>query len=132
MDRKTTQNDSHSVNSLLKDYFLNDNNVLFALVFGSYASGKQKKRSDIDVAVYFHKPPRGLDLLNLINTLSNICKADIDLVVLNTASAFLRHQVMKYGIALLIKDQDIYRHFREDVISRYDEYKFISGMAVYD
>ena len=132
MDRKKTQNDSHGIINVLKEYFLNDENVLFAFVFGSYVSGKQKKRSDIDVAVYFHKPPRGLNLFNLINTLSDICKADIDLVVLNTASAFLRHQVMKYGVALVIKDQDVYRHFREDVISGYDEYKFISGMAVYD
>ena len=132
MDRKTTQNYSDRMISVLKEYLLHDDNVLFAFIFGSYAVGKQKKRSDIDVAIYFHNPPQGLDLFSLINTLSDICKADIDLVVLNTASAFLRHQVMKYGVALVIKDQDVYRHFREDVISGYDEYKFISGMAVYD
>lgn len=124
--------DSGRIISDLKEYLSKDDNVLFALVFGSYAAGKQKKRSDIDVAVYFHNPPCGLDLFSLINSLSDICAADIDLTVLNTASPFLRHQVMKYGVALAIKDRHIYRKFREDVIAGYDEYKFISGMAVYD
>lgn len=129
----TTQHaDSARIINDLKEYLSKDDNVLFAFLFGSYATGKQKKRSDIDVAVYFNNPPCGLDLFSLINTLSDICAADIDLIVLNTASPFLRHQVMKYGVALAIKDQHIYRLFRECVISGYDEYKFISGMTVYD
>ena len=124
--------DSGRIISDLKEYMSKDDNVLFAFLFGSYAAGKQKKRSDIDVAVYFNNAPCGLDLFSLINTLSDMCAADIDLIVLNTASPFLRHQVMKYGVALTIKDQHIYRQFRECVISGYDEYKFISGMMVYD
>jgi len=126
------RSDSGRIISDLKEYLSTDDNVLFAFLFGSHAGGKQKKRSDIDVAVYFNNPPGGLDLFSLINTLSDMCVADIDLIVLNSASPFLRHQVMKYGVALTIKDQHIYRQFRECVISGYDEYKFISGMMVYD
>ena len=126
------RSDSGRIISDLKEYLSTDDNVLFAFLFGSYAAGKQKKRSDIDVAIYFNNAPCGLDLFSLINTLSDMCAADIDLIVLNTASPFLRHQVMKYGVALTIKDQHIYRQFRECVISGYDEYKFISGMMVYD
>jgi hypothetical protein len=118
--------------SELKEYLSKDDNVLFSFLFGSYASGKQKKRSDVDVAVYFKNSPCGNDLFGLINKLSDLCGADIDLIVLNTASPLLKHQVMKYGIALAIKDRHIYRKFRESVISAYDEYKFISGIMVYD
>ena len=132
MDMTTPHADLGPIISELKEHLSKDDNILFALLFGSYASGKQKKRSDIDVAVYFNSPPSGLDLFSLINTLSDICAADVDLIVLNTASPFLRHQVMKYGVALVIKERQIYRRFREGVISGYDEYKFISGMAVYD
>lgn len=116
----------------LREFLSRDDNVLFALLFGSYAAGRQKKGSDIDLAVFFESPPAGLDLLGLVNTLSELCSADIDLVVLNGASPFLRHQVMKYGVPLEVKDRILYREFREKVISGYDEYKFISGMAVYD
>lgn len=118
--------------TVLKEHLSKDNNVLFALLFGSYASGRQKKRSDIDVAVYFKSPPSGLDLFCFINSLSDICGSDIDLVVLNTASPFLKHQIMKYGILLEIKDRLSYRQFRERLISEYQEYKYISSMEIYD
>ena len=82
--------------------------------------------------MYFYTVPKGLDLLNLINTLSNLSGREVDLAVLNTASAFLRHQVMKTGIPLIIKDRKIFQRFRERTISDYDEYKFVSGMNIYD
>lgn len=118
--------------SRLKEFFTHDANVSFAFLFGSYSQGRQGKHSDLDIAIYFNSPPDGLNLLYLINTLSNVSGKEVDLVVLNNASAFLRHQVMKYGISLVIKDRVIYRQFREKTISDYDEYKFVSGMSVYD
>lgn len=116
----------------LFDYFNNDSNVNFALIFGSYANSRQTKLSDLDIAIYFDNPPDGLDLLSLINTLSDLAGIEVDLVVLNNASAFLRHQVMKNYAVLTIKDRVNYRRFREKTITDYDEYKFISGMNIYD
>ena len=106
---------------ILSDYFNNDLNVNFALIFGSYANSRQTKRSDLDIAIYFDNPPYGLDLLNLINTLSNLTGIEVDLAVLNNASAFLRHQVMKNYAAITIKDRINYRRFREKTITDYDE-----------
>ncbi|MEW5705469.1 MAG: nucleotidyltransferase domain-containing protein [Actinomycetota bacterium] len=115
----------------LKDYLNNDANVIFALIFGSAVTGKLKKGSDIDVAIYFKHPLEGLDLLNYISKLSDLVGKDVHLVVLNAASAFLRHQIMKHGAVLLIKDQLAYTRFREKTITDYDEYKYISGMGAY-
>jgi hypothetical protein len=39
---------------------------------------------------------------------------------------------MKTGIPLIIKDRKIFQRFRERTISDYDEYKFVSGMNIYD
>lgn len=116
----------------LKNFLKNDPNVVFACIFGSGAIGRRRKDSDIDIGIYFEESPEALDLLNLINTLSELAGNNVDVVVLNRASAFLRHQVMKNRIALSIKDILIYRKFREKTISDYDEYKYISGMNVYD
>ncbi len=116
----------------LRRFLDNEPNVAFALIFGSGTKGKQKKGSDIDIGIYFHQPPEGLDLLNFINMLSNLAGRDIDIVVLNRASAFLRHQVMKNKSVLTIKDRVTYRKFREKAISDYDEYRYVSGMGVYD
>ncbi|MEW6740587.1 MAG: nucleotidyltransferase domain-containing protein [Nitrospirota bacterium] len=116
----------------LKNFLDNDPNVIFALIFGSGATGKQKRGSDIDIGIYFVKPPEGLDLLDLINVLSELTGREVDVVALNNASALLRHQVMKNRVALTIKDMVIYRKFREKTISDYDEYKYVAGMNVYD
>jgi len=116
----------------LKTYFQEDSNVQFALMFGSYVKGGRKRGSDIDVAVYFESPPEGLDLLGYINNLSNILGKEVHLVVLNNASPLLRHQVLKYGIRLIKKDEVLYTRFREKTITDYEEYKNVSGMSIYD
>ena len=116
----------------LKDFLDRDRNVVFALIFGSYAEGRQKKISDIDTGIYFIQPPEGMDLLYLINTLSELAGREVDVVVLNNAPPFLRHQIMKNRVILTIKDMAAYTRFREKTISDYDEYKYISGMNVYD
>lgn len=38
---------------LIKDYFVQRENVSFAFLFGSAARGRIRKESDIDIAVYF-------------------------------------------------------------------------------
>ncbi|BCB95254.1 hypothetical protein JZK55_01760 [Dissulfurispira thermophila] len=52
--RKTIKNNGISK---IKKSLKKDDNVIFALLFGSYATGKQKKDSDIDIAIYFKKKP---------------------------------------------------------------------------
>ncbi len=128
---KNRYNEISDTIARLKEFLESDANVCFAFIFGSYAKGRQKKGSDIDIAIYFKNIPEGIDLLYFINALSDLINKEVDLVVLNNASAFLRHQVMKYGIPLTIKDRITYIRFREQTISDYDEYKFISGMNVY-
>jgi len=118
--------------SALADFLTSDCNVVFAFIFGSYGAGIQKKKSDLDLAIYFKDPPEGMALFELINALSDMCGRDIDLVVMNNASPLLQHQVMKNRHPLIIKDLVLYRLFRERIIAAYDEYKYISGMSVYD
>jgi len=131
MIRVTTKKRTGDFTEKLTEYFLNDTNIVFALYFGSYVHKRRRPR-DLDVAIYFKDPPEGINLLFLINNLSNISDREVDLVVLNNASVFLRHQVMKYGIPAVIKNRDIYRRFREKTIADYDEYKFVSGLNRYD
>lgn len=115
----------------LSRFLFDDPNVLFAVLFGSRARGKEKRGSDLDLAVFFLDPPQGIEMLALINTLSNISGTQIDLVPLNSASPLLRHQVMKYGIKLFVKDELQYRRFREKLMTDFEEYKYVSGMNAY-
>jgi len=117
---------------LVADHLRKDANVDFGLLFGSQESRRQKAGSDLDIAILFKTPPEGMALLHYINTLSELTGAEIDLAVLNRASAFMRHQVFKTGVPLLIKDPVRYRRFREKTISDYQEFKYVSGMQIYD
>ena len=112
---------------LIIDHLKKDANVDFGLLFGSQKTGKQKAGSDLDIAVLFKTPPEGMALLHYINTLSELTGKEIDLSVLNRASAFMRHQVFKTGVPLLIKDPVVYRRFREKTITDYQEFKYVSG-----
>jgi len=116
----------------LKDYLNKNDNVLLAFIFGSFASKKLRKNSDLDIAVFYKIPPTGFEILFEINKLSKIAGTDVHLAILNSASPLLKHQVMKNKINLVVKDEKFFGKFREEVMSQYDEYKYISGMGKYD
>jgi len=81
--------------------------VLSAYVFGSVATGFAHRRSDVDIAVRLdrHMEPNAIfDLrLQLTDTLENILGMPVDVIVLNTASLKMIHQVMKTGRMLYTK-----------------------------
>lgn len=116
----------------IKEELEKNDNVIFALVFGSYSTGRQKKQSDIDIAVYLKKIPDVDTFLKLISKLADVVHKDVDVIILNTASVFMRHQVFKYGIPIVIKNLSKYIRFREKNMDDYEEYNYISGMNLYD
>ena len=76
-------------------------------LFGSVASGRVWRESDVDVAVLFTKdPPRTLSgrHFGLGFDLQEVVGRSVDLVVLNFASADLVHQVLKTGKLLFEGD----------------------------
>lgn len=100
---------------LLKDYFLKRRDVLMVFVFGSFASGRQMRESDFDVAVYFDpkklpkKDSERFDLEGEIwSDVSDIVEEEVDLTPLNEAPASLISNVIKTGIPLVIKDKKLY------------------------
>ena len=118
--------------SRLKERLDRDPNVRFAMIFGSHARGVARAGSDLDLAVYFTHPPAGLDHLDLLSELSDLAGHEVDLVVLNRASALLRHQVLKSRIPLCLKDRLVYTAFREKAMADYDTYRYLAGGKAHD
>jgi len=83
-----------------------DARVLVAYLFGSKSKGVETPQSDTDIAIMLSEIPENLlgFYLNLIDRLSNILGDAIDLVVLNTAAPFLKHQVIKHGRIIYCRD----------------------------
>ena len=70
---------------------------------------------------------QGLEYLDLMSRFSDLAGREVDLVVLNRASAPLRHQVMKHRAPLCVKDRASYTGFREKTMRDYAEYLRVAG-----
>ena len=87
----------------LKTILSEDDNILFAYLFGSYSKGEEHARSDVDIAVYF-KEESFDEQLRVISELSKSVKLEVDLVVLNhVKNMFLLEEIMN---GHLLKDSE--------------------------
>ena len=125
MQNKTTK--------ALEAVFNEENEVLIAYLFGSYAKGVQTTKSDIDIAILLSETSKKMleYYLHLINELSKALSNEVDLVILNTAPPQLKHQIIKHGKLVYCKNekariefearaQDEYLDF-SNAIARYDK-----------
>ena len=80
-----------------------------ALLFGSAASGKAHKRSDIDLAFLFDKP---IDILALTNEVIRLLRTDnVDVIDLRRASPLLKFAAARGGKLLYEKAPGIFNEF---------------------
>ncbi|MBU4251971.1 MAG: nucleotidyltransferase domain-containing protein [Candidatus Omnitrophica bacterium] len=112
----------------LKDYFVKQEDVEFALLFGSFASGRVNPMSDIDIAVYFRDGndalrlgDRQVEITCAVMSIYKVNRADV--VVLNRANPFLRFQIMKYGRLLYARDEKIFYRFKANSFGIYQDIK---------
>ena len=87
-----------------------EENVIFAYLFGSYARKEQHPFSDIDIAVYLKKYTHD-EYLRLFRILARELDFDFDLVILNKAPPLLRHKVISEGILLFCEDLNVHYNF---------------------
>jgi predicted nucleotidyltransferase len=73
------------------------NGIVFMAIFGSFARGEQKKKSDIDIAIEFgeSKEKSLLDLVHVENELRRVFKKKVDLGVFSSLSPYIVEDVRK-------------------------------------
>jgi predicted nucleotidyltransferase len=118
---------------ILKKTLAERDEIEFAYLFGSHAKGTAGQLSDIDIAVYVkdktlslkkqypygYKAALAAELMRILKT------NDVDIVVLNEAKPFLRHQVIKYGRLLKCVNEELRVMFWVDTLQRYDDAKWL-------
>jgi len=122
--KQITQN---KISEILKE----QDNILFACLFGSEAKKKIRYGSDIDIAVYFNKKPTILELGELVNNLGRVTERKVDLVNLNNldkTNPCLAHSILSDCIILILNDEIIFKKFKSSVILQYLDFKFASDM----
>ncbi len=109
----------------LKTALIQQEDIIFAYLFGSYATGKFHKKSDIDIAVFLKESVdvdffyRKLELIDLVSAI--IKKNKIDIVILNQATPFVVHSVLKTGKLLFCKNEKVRISFEVKNMREYME-----------
>jgi predicted nucleotidyltransferase len=120
-----------SIEKRISEYFMNKKEVVAVYLFGSYARGKEKPFSDIDIGIIF-KPSRRDKYLERIDGylpgLSRIMRCDVHLVIMNTAGEELLKQVFTKGKCLLVNDTKLLSRLKTAMYSRIAEFGFYRPM----
>jgi predicted nucleotidyltransferase len=90
--------------------------IVAIYIFGSIATAKNRAGSDIDVAIMFRSPIKGMERVQVETSLSNLLERDVDLIVFEEASPLLQHQILKYGC--LVYESDPKERVRQEVVAR--------------
>lgn len=84
----------------INKYLKGDNTILSVHLFGSQSKGKSNKYSDIDIAVLFDNSVGEKDYtdkqISLMSDLSKALNKEIDVIILNRASLFLKEGIKTY------------------------------------
>jgi predicted nucleotidyltransferase len=73
------------------------NDIAFMAIFGSFAKGKQNKKSDIDIVIEFERNSEKslLDLVRIENELRKVFKRKVDLGIFSSLSPYIIEDVKK-------------------------------------
>src|SRR3989338_8219533 len=80
---------------------LKKNDVVKAGIFGSYARGEAKKRSDVDMLIQFKGRKSLLDLVGLELELKEAIKKKVDLLTYKGLSPYLKNQILGEEVRIL-------------------------------
>ncbi|OGW73018.1 MAG: hypothetical protein A3J72_08415, partial [Nitrospirae bacterium RIFCSPHIGHO2_02_FULL_40_19] len=97
--------------------------IVFAYIHGSFAKGEDFK--DIDVAVYLKDvPPSPLqyELTLEAEQMASIVRYPVDVRILNTSPLSFKYNVIKEGVLLLVRDDDLRADFQEATLAGYFDF----------
>src|SRR5690554_5732962 len=105
--------------NILKRY----KNIIFAYIFGSYVRGKVRVDSDLDIAIYLRDKMDINEYLEIKMHLSEACKREVDLIILNDATPLLKYQIYKNNILLFTRDKSIETRYKVKALFEYSDMK---------
>ncbi|SEM48200.1 hypothetical protein SAMN04489760_11767 [Syntrophus gentianae] len=100
----------------LISFFRRRRKIAAVYLFGSTATGRDHRGSDLDLAIVSKKRLSESERLALETELSSLLQRDVDLIVFGQATPLLQHQILKYG--RLICENDPEERIRQEVQAR--------------
>lgn len=93
--------------------------VSLAYLFGSLARDEARRNSDLDLALLFVGPPSPSRVDEIVVAVERVAGRSVDLVVLNSASPLLTHEVVATGRLLVCRDDSERAAFEARATIRY-------------
>lgn len=106
--------------------------IEFALLFGSFARGKPKPWSDVDIAIFVARPLDLLEIGQLTAALECSLGRAVDVLVLNTALEHhpaLAYNVVAEGSLLFCRRRETFVNCKTQIILRYLDTAFLRSMV---
>lgn len=99
--------------------------VVFAYIFGSLASGRIHRQSDIDLAVYLDDFRGSLDdKLSFFGKVNAALDREVDVIFLNDADIIITMQILANGELIINNDPSKEVLFKAAKVSEYADFKF--------
>ena len=124
--------DLNGLKTKLKNFFKEKEEILFAYIFGSFATKSNNKFSDIDIAIFTdikkinQKNFRYGYQAEVLTDLMHFLKTDkVDLILLNSAPPLLKYRVIYHGNLVYCKDDRERINFQIDSINKYMDFKML-------
>ncbi|MDR9410334.1 MAG: nucleotidyltransferase domain-containing protein [Balneolaceae bacterium] len=110
---------------IIEEYFSRKPGIAAVYLYGSAASGKEHKHSDLDIALLYKEgeEPEFNEQLQIVDDLTSSLGKEIDLLILNGASPIIRMQVLKKGKKMIERDRKETNRFFVQTINEYCDLK---------
>jgi predicted nucleotidyltransferase len=108
-------------------YFKKKEGVIAVYLFGSYAEGKERPLSDIDIGILFDRKDRDSakeKRNDYMLELARVLRKDIHPVILNSASEELLRQIFLKGKCILINDSRKLARYKMVMFTKIAEFAY--------
>ena len=115
------------IENVIKQHFKDREEIAAIYLFGSYASGKERHMSDVDIGLllnYKHSKSSEIFKEEYLTQLGRLLRKDIHLVILNTAGEVLLKQILGKGKLILVKNSKFHKEFKIASISKIIDFGF--------
>lgn len=112
-----------NIKEKLQDYFISNNDIIAAYIFGSYFTEYKRTDSDMDFAIYFEKELTLLEISSIEAAISILLNFEkIDVLQLNDSPIKIRFKAISQGNLIYEKDSDKLSNFLEQAFDFYQDY----------
>ena len=110
-----------SIHENIKSFFENKKDIVAVYLFGSYADGRERSFSDVDLAILFDNRDReaiNQRLDKYLVALSRNLRKDVHMTAMDFAGEELLKQIFKRGKCLVVSDPKKLAHFKMIAFSK--------------